>query len=67
AYFAGVDLVEHQEHSYYISRYPAGREATVSGNDIDVKFRNDGSTPVQIQTEWTSGSVTVRLVGIQRY
>ncbi|PRC45549.1 vanomycin resistance protein VanB, partial [Mycobacterium sp. ITM-2017-0098] len=42
AYFAGVDLVEHQEHSYYISRYPAGREATVSGNDIDVKFRNDG-------------------------
>jgi vancomycin resistance protein YoaR len=67
AYFAGVELVEHQEHSYYISRYPAGREATVSGNDIDVKFRNDGPTPVQIQTDWTSGSVTVRLVGIQRY
>jgi vancomycin resistance protein YoaR len=67
AYFAGMELIEHQEHSYYISRYPAGREATVSGNDIDVKFRNDGPTPVQIQTEWTSGSVTVRVVGIQRY
>ena len=67
AYFGGMELIEHQEHSYYISRYPAGREATVSGNDIDVKFRNDGPTPVQIQTEWTSGSVAVRLVGIQRY
>lgn len=67
AYFGGMELVEHQEHSYYISRYPAGREATVSGNDIDVKFRNDGPTPVQIQTVWTSGSITVRLVGIQRY
>lgn len=67
AYFAGVELVEHQEHSYYISRYPAGREATVFGDAIDVKFRNDGPTPVQIQTTWTSGSVTVRLVGIKRY
>lgn len=67
AYFGGMELVEHQEHSYYISRYPAGREATVSGNDIDVKFRNDGPTPVQIQTVWTSSSVTVRLLGIKRY
>jgi len=67
AYFAGMELVEHQEHSYYISRYPAGREATVFGDAIDVKFRNDGPTPVQIQTTWTSSSITVRLVGIKRY
>lgn len=67
AYFAGMELVEHQEHSYYISRYPAGREATVFGDVIDVKFRNDGPTPVQIQTNWTSGSVSVQIVGIKRY
>ncbi|CAA0138266.1 Vancomycin B-type resistance protein VanW [Mycolicibacterium vanbaalenii] len=67
AYFAGMELVEHQEHSYHISRYPAGREATVYGDAIDVKFRNDGPTPVQIQTTWTSGSVSVQLVGIKRY
>ncbi|MGE2832687.1 VanW family protein [Mycobacterium sp. SMC-4] len=67
AYFAGMELVEHQEHSYYISRYPAGREATVSGNDIDVKFRNDGPTPVQIQTTWTPSTVSVQVVGIKRY
>ncbi|UXA18775.1 VanW family protein [Mycobacterium sp. SMC-4] len=67
AYFAGMELVEHQEHSYYISRYPAGREATVYGEAIDVKFRNDGPTPVQIQTIWTSSSITVQVVGIKRY
>jgi vancomycin resistance protein YoaR len=67
AYFAGMELVEHQEHSYYISRYPAGREATVYGDSIDVKFRNDGPTPVQIQTAWTSSSISIQLVGIKRY
>ena len=41
-YFAGLDEVEHKEHSYYISRYPAGREATVFDGVIDLKFRNDG-------------------------
>lgn len=67
AYFAGMELVEHQEHSYYINRYPAGREATVYGDEIDVKFRNDGPTPVQIQTTWTSSAITVQVVGIKRY
>ncbi|MGE3658040.1 MAG: VanW family protein [Mycolicibacterium sp.] len=32
AYFAGMVDVEHQEHSFYIGRYPAGREATVFGD-----------------------------------
>lgn len=67
AYFAGMADIEHQEHSFYISRYPAGREATVFGDVIDVKFRNDSQTGVLIQTEWTPSSVTVRLVGIKRY
>lgn len=67
AYFAGMVDVEHQEHSFYISRYPAGREATVSGDDIDVKLRNDGPSAVQIRTEWTPSSVTVRLLGVKRF
>ena len=67
AYFAGMVDVEHQEHSFYISRYPAGREATVSEDDIDVKFRNDGPAAVQIRTEWTPSSVAVRLLGVKRF
>lgn len=67
AYFAGMVDVEHQEHSFYISRYPAGREATVSGDDIDLKFRNDGLAAVLIETEWTPSSVTVRLSEVKRF
>ncbi|HZS23034.1 MAG TPA: VanW family protein [Pseudonocardiaceae bacterium] len=62
-YFAGMTDVEHKEHSYYISRYPAAREATVFEGAIDVKFRNDSPTGILIQTAWTPTSVTVTLWG----
>jgi vancomycin resistance protein YoaR len=67
AYFAGMVDVEHKEHSFYISRYPAGREATVFDDIIDLKFRNDGPTGVLIQTFWTPSSLTVKMFGSKRY
>ena len=67
SYFAGMVDVEHQEHSYYISRYPAGREATVFEGAIDLRFRNDGRAPVLIQTAWTPSSITVRFLGSKQY
>jgi vancomycin resistance protein YoaR len=62
-YFAGLTDVEHKEHSYYISRYPMAREATVFEGAIDVKFRDDSPTGVLIQTLWTPSSITVTLWG----
>ncbi|MGB8994783.1 MAG: VanW family protein [Pseudonocardiaceae bacterium] len=62
-YFAGMTDVEHKEHSYYISRYPAAREATVFEGAIDVKFRDDSPTGVLIQTVWTPTSIMVTLWG----
>jgi vancomycin resistance protein YoaR len=67
AYFAGMVDVEHKEHSFYISRYPAGREATVFDDIIDVKFRNDNPTGVLVKTIWTPDSLTVRIFGTKRY
>jgi len=63
AYFAGMTDIEHKEHSYYISRYPAAREATVFEGAIDVKFRDDSPTGILIQTAWTPSSITVTLWG----
>jgi vancomycin resistance protein YoaR len=40
AFFAGLVDVEHKAHSFYISRYPAGREATVVWPDVDLRFKN---------------------------
>lgn len=62
-YFAGMEDVAHTEHSYYISRYPAAREATVFEGAIDLKFRNPSETGVMIQTIGTNSSITVRIWG----
>nr|WP_224400214.1 VanW family protein [Corynebacterium poyangense] len=65
AYFAGMEDVAHTPHSYYISRYPAGREATVFEGAIDLQFKNTSPYPVRIDTSVDSGSVTVRLMGVK--
>ncbi|HEY2221973.1 VanW family protein [Actinomycetospora sp.] len=66
-YFAGLDEVEHKEHSYWISRYPAGREATVFEGAIDLKFRNDGPAPILLRTIWTPSSIKVQILGQKRF
>jgi vancomycin resistance protein YoaR len=67
AYFAGLELVEHHPHSFYISRYPEGREATVAWGFKDLRFRNDSPDGIFVTTSWTSGSVTVNIYGTKRY
>lgn len=62
-YFAGLQDVEHREHSYYISRYPEAREATVYEGAIDVKFRAPARTGILIQTIGTASNITVRIWG----
>ncbi|WP_280194341.1 VanW family protein [Nocardia farcinica] len=63
AYFAGLEDAGHTEHSYYISRYPAAREATVFDGAIDLKFRNNTESGVYIEAFATDSEVTVRLWG----
>jgi vancomycin resistance protein YoaR len=67
AYFAGMTLIEHKAHSFYISRYPAGREATIATGAIDNKFRNDNPTPILIRTRWAATSVTVQIYGQRQF
>lgn len=65
AYFAGMEDVAHTAHSYYISRYPAGREATVFEGAIDLQFKNTSANPVIIESFVDGGQVTVRLKGVK--
>jgi len=67
AFFAGMQDVEHQPHSYYITRYPEGREATVSTPAPDLKWRNDSPDGVLVTTSYTDTSITVTLWGTERY
>lgn len=60
-FFAGLEDVEHKPHSFYISRYPVGREATVAWPVVDLRFRNDSPHGVLVKTSYTDRSVTVSL------
>jgi vancomycin resistance protein YoaR len=58
-FFAGREFNEFKAHSYYISRYPLGREATISSPWPDLAFTNDSKYGILVRTRTTSTSVTI--------
>ena len=66
-FFASLKDITHQPHSYYISRYPAGREATVSYPEPNLIFQNNEPTAILITTSYTGTSLTVTFWGTKYY
>lgn len=73
AWFAGLKDVEHQPHTLYFDRYPAGREATLYYPSIDLKFENDNGNVIIVEAVTNKaspggkGSITVRIRGTKVY
>jgi vancomycin resistance protein YoaR len=67
AFYAGLKRVEQRAHSFYISRYLPGLEATVAWGALDLKFKDDAPTGVLIATNVTNTSVTITMWGTKRY
>lgn len=73
AFFAGLQIDQHQPHTLYFPRYPAGRESTVYYPTIDVKFTNDTPYGVVVQafvnkaSPGKQGSITVRIWSTKYY
>ncbi|HJS72272.1 MAG TPA: VanW family protein [Acidimicrobiia bacterium] len=61
AFYGGLDLDEYQSHSVYFSRYPYGREATLSVPGPDLVVTNGTPYPVLIWPTYDSNSITVSL------
>jgi vancomycin resistance protein YoaR len=61
AFFAGLRLIAHTPHSFYISRYPKGREATISWRGPELIFQNDWAAPLLVRMKTTPMSITVSL------
>ena len=61
AFFGGLDFAEYQAHSIYISRYPYGREATVSFPAPDLRLVNNTPFGVLIWPVYTDSSITIQL------
>ncbi|HET6967370.1 MAG TPA: VanW family protein [Ornithinibacter sp.] len=67
SFFAGVQLDAWTPHYYYISRYPEGREATISWPDLHNKFTNTTDGGILIQVAATDTSITVSFWGTKKY
>jgi vancomycin resistance protein YoaR len=61
AFFGGLEIPEYQSHSLYISRYPYGREATLSFPKPDLVIENSTPHGVLIWPTYTDSSITVTL------
>ncbi|MDP9396756.1 MAG: VanW family protein [Actinomycetota bacterium] len=67
AFHAGLTRIEQRGHSYWIPRYKPGLEATVAWGQLDLKVRNDSSTPVLMTASVTDRSVTISMWGRKEY
>ena len=59
AFFGGLEIITHTPHQFYISRYPEGREATVSWGGPELIVRNDWPAAVLMKLSAGSAGVTV--------
>jgi vancomycin resistance protein YoaR len=61
AFFSGLDIPSYFMHGIYISRYPYGRESTISFPSPDVRIRNNTPYGVLIWPTYTGTSITVTM------
>lgn len=61
SFYGGLDLDQYQSHSIYFSRYPFGREATLSFPGPDLVVTNNTDYPVLIWPTWDDTSITVTI------
>ena len=63
AWEAGLPIMERHNHSFYISHYPLGRDATVSWGGPDFGFRNDMEHAILIKAGYTDSTLTFSFYG----
>jgi vancomycin resistance protein YoaR len=63
AFELGLPIVRRRNHSFYISHYPLGRDATVSWGGPDLVFKNDLGRAILIKSSYTSSTLTFTFYG----
>jgi vancomycin resistance protein YoaR len=66
AFEAGLPVKTRYNHSFYISHYPVGRDATVSWGGPDLVFRNDLKNAILVKTSYTDHTFTVAFYGTRQ-
>ena len=66
AFEAGLPVSERHNHSWYISHYPMGRDATVSWGGPDLVFKNDLKHAILIDVSYTDTTFTINFFGTKQ-
>lgn len=66
-FFSGAKIEEFHPHSFYIARYPEGREATINWPGLDNRFTNDTGAGILINAAVNGNEVTVTFHGRKKY
>jgi vancomycin resistance protein YoaR len=66
AFENGLPVIERHNHSWYISHYPIGRDATVSWGGPDLKFKNDLKHAILIKSSYTDSTLTFTFYGTRQ-
>jgi vancomycin resistance protein YoaR len=66
AFEAGLPVEERHNHSWYISHYPMGRDATVSWGGPDLVFKNDLKHAILINVSYTDSTFTINFYGTKQ-
>jgi len=61
-----LTVVERSSHGLPVNYVSPGRDATIAGNYLDLKFANNMDTPVYISSLVKAGTVTVRIFGVAK-
>src|SRR5262245_4120070 len=61
AFFAGLQIVTHTPHEFWITRYPPGREATVSWGGPELIVENDWPAAILLKAYDTGTSFNVQM------
>ncbi|MCL6634341.1 MAG: VanW family protein [Peptococcaceae bacterium] len=60
---ADLPVLERTSHPLAVSYVAPGRDATIAGDYLDLKFANNMDTPVYISSQVDTGTLTVRIFG----
>jgi vancomycin resistance protein YoaR len=63
AFELGLPVLRRYNHSFYISHYPLGRDATVSWGGPDLVFKNDLDRAILIKSSYTDSTLTFTFFG----
>lgn len=59
---AGLEILERHDHTKDVGYLPKGEDAAVSYGSLDMRFKNNTNSPLQLHIEVTDTNVTAKLI-----